>query len=139
MVHVDLDRHDAGIGNEPVRGFHAIGAADWKIDCSKPAGNADASATMYVMREGKLFQDRDFGNIKDSGLVVSAKTMADASIVLVVNFASLSQTREYSLAKGQDGRIRAIFSRNVQTNEYTVKDGKLITNGSSLPRTTLCR
>ena len=110
----------------------------WKLDCSQPASSSNG-ALQYVVRGGKLFHDREFGDRRDSSSVVSATTKAGGSIELVVNFVSISQTRQFSFIKGSDGRIQAIFNRNVATNEYTIRDGKFTVNGNASPWQTRCR
>jgi hypothetical protein len=92
------------------------------------------------MRNGKVFHDRDFGGKKsDSNPVVSLKTNADGSLQAIVNFGSLSRTNEFALIKASDGRIRAMFNRNVDTNEFAIKDGKFTANGNVTPWQTRCR
>ncbi len=110
----------------------------WKLDCSKPASRSNGDL-QYVVRGGKLFHDREFGDARDSSSVMSATTKADGSITLVVSFVSFSQTRQFSFIKGSDGRIRAISNRNVDTNEYSIKDGKFTANGNDTPWQARCR
>jgi len=109
----------------------------WRLDCNTPASRSDG-ALQYVVREGKLFHDRNFGTARDSNQVTSATRKADGSLDLVVKFDSLSQTRQFSFIKGSDGRIRATSNRNVDTNEYTIKDGKFTANGNAPPWQTRC-
>jgi len=68
-----------------------------------------------------------------------ATRKADGSLELTVKFDSLSPNRQFSFVKGGDGRIRAISNRNVDTNEYTIKDGKFTANGNTPPWQTRCR
>jgi hypothetical protein len=92
-----------------------------------------------VVRKGKLFHDRDFGDRKDSSSVMLATTKADGSLELLVNFVSLSQVRQFSLLKGSDGRMRAMSNRNVDTNEFTIVDGKFKENGNLTGWQSRCR
>jgi hypothetical protein len=112
----------------------------WRLDCSKPASRSDG-ALQYVVRGGKLFHDREFGDARDSNVVVSATRKANGSLEIAVNFVSFSppQTRQFSFVKGSDGRIRAISNRNVDTNEYSIRDGKFTANGNAPPWQTHCR
>jgi hypothetical protein len=110
----------------------------WKIDCKVPANRQDVTST-YVVREGRLFLDRDFGDAKDSSSVALATRKSDGAIELVVNFTSLKQIRQYSLMKGSDGRARALSNRNVDTNEYSVTNGKFTANSNETPWQTRCR
>ena len=110
----------------------------WRLDCSKPASRSDG-ALQYVVRAGKLFHDREFGDSRDSSAVILATAKADGSLEIVVNFVSLSQTRQFSFMKGRDGRIRTFSNRNVDTDEYSIKDAKFTTNGNPTPWQTHCR
>ena len=110
----------------------------WRLDCNAPVSRSDGELK-YVVRDGKVFHDREFGDARDSNSVVSATRRGDGSLVIAVHFVSLSQTRQFSLMKGPDGRIRAMSNRNVDTNEYTIKDGKFTANGNDTPWQTRCR
>jgi hypothetical protein len=59
-----------------------------------------------------------------------AKITNDNSIELLIRFEGLSQTRQFVMMKGSDGRIRAKWNRNVDTGEYSIKDGKLVGSGA---------
>jgi hypothetical protein len=112
----------------------------WTTDCSQPA-NSYNSVYLYVVRDGKLFLDRDLGATQDSSGVMSATIKPDRSLELVVNFLSVSppQTRQFSYVKASDGRIRVVSNRNVDTNEYSIIDGKVRSNGNAVPWQTRCR
>jgi hypothetical protein len=68
-----------------------------------------------VVRGGKLFHDREFGDARDSFPVTAATRKPDGSIEIVINFVSFSQIRQFSLIKGSDGRARTVSNRNVDT------------------------
>jgi hypothetical protein len=110
----------------------------WKLDCSQATSRSNGDLR-YVVRGGKLFHDREFGDARDSSAVMSATTKADGTIEIVVNFASFSQTRQFSFIKGSDGRIRALSNRNVDTNEYSIEGGKFTANGNDTPWQSRCR
>ena len=95
----------------------------------------------YVVRGGKLFHDRDFGgeSKSDSSPVTAARLTPDGVLELTIPFASLSQTRQFAFVRAPDGRIRAVYNRNVDTDEYSIKDGKFTANGNAPPWQTLCR
>jgi hypothetical protein len=110
----------------------------WRLDCTQPRSESNPDLA-YAVRDGKLFHDRDFGKNRDSSAVMTAVVKADKSIEVVVKFDSLKQTRQFSLMKGPDGRIRAVSNRNVDTNEYSIRDGKFTANGGTPPWQTRCR
>src|SRR5258706_3453055 len=99
----------------------------WKLDCGAPTSR-DNGELKYVVKAGKLVHDREFGDARDSSAVMSATRKADGSLELLVNFLSLKQTRQFSFIKASDGRLRAISNRDVNTNVYTIKDGKFTAN-----------
>ena len=103
----------------------------WRLDCSQPVSRSDGELK-YVVRGGKLYHDRDFGNARDSSPVMSATRKADGSLELLVKFESLNQTRQFAFIKGSDGRIRVMQNKNMTTDEYTVKDGMVVNGGPTL-------
>jgi hypothetical protein len=121
---------------EVARKWGLIGT--WRLDCTRPR-SGDNPDLAYVVRDGKLFHDRHFGNNGDSNAVITAVVKANKAIEVVVKFDSLNQTRQFALMKGPDGRIRAISNRNVDTNEYSIRDGKFTANGATPPWQTRCR
>ncbi len=110
----------------------------WQLDCGAPVSRSNA-ALKYVVRGGKLFHDRDFGDgTKDSSAITAAGAGADGTFELTVPFASISQTRQFAFIKGADGRIRVLRNRNVDTDEYSIKDGKFVANGNASPWQSRC-
>jgi hypothetical protein len=43
------------------------------------------------------------------------------------------------MIKGDDGRVRIVSNRNVDTDEYAVRDGKFTVNGNTTPWQTHCQ
>jgi hypothetical protein len=101
----------------------------WSVDCSKPASGSNSYLT-YTAREGRVYHEREFGDRRDANAVLLAKITNDNSIELLIRFEGLSQTRQFVMMKGSDGRIRAKWNRNVDTGEYSIKDGKLVGSGA---------
>ena len=88
---------------------------------------------------GKLFVDRAFGDGTDSSAITAAVVKADGALDIVIIFTSISQARQLAQIKGSDGRMRAITNRNVNTNDYSVRDGKFTANGNATPWQIRCR
>jgi hypothetical protein len=110
----------------------------WQVDCRAPTSRSNVSQT-YAVRGGKLSVDRAFGDGTDSSAITAAAVKADGALDLVIIFTSISQTRQLVQIRGSDGRMRAITNRNVDTNDYSVKDGKFTANGNATPWQTRCR
>lgn len=110
----------------------------WKLDCGSPTSRSNP-ALIFVVRQGKVFHDRDFGDAQDSHSVVNAKITSGGSIEIVIDFTSFSQVREMSLIKGGEGRKRAFSNRNVNTGEYIIRDGKFLANGAETRWQNRCR
>ena len=101
----------------------------WRVDCTTPSSQSNGQLS-YVVRDGALFFDRDFGGPGNSSPIVSAKVTDDGAIDLVIDFASLHQRRHNVLQKSADGaRYRALASFGVDGGDATIKDGKLVSNG----------
>jgi hypothetical protein len=108
----------------------------WRTHCGGKPSRSDYDLR-FVVRNGTLYHDRDWGDGHDSSAVTSARVTADGAIDLVVRFQSLSQTREWVLMKN-DGRIRTVMNRNIDTNEYSVRDEKYVSSGDTTPLVTNC-
>lgn len=114
----------------------------WQIDCRAPVSRSNGAIT-YLVTGGKLQMQRDFGGDKNAGndtnTIVAAARKPDGTLEYTTVFPSLGQTRQQTDTKGSDGRRRALSNRNVDTNEYTIKDGKLVSNGTDSLWQTRCR
>lgn len=112
----------------------------WRLDCTAPVSRSNA-ALSYVVRGGKLFHDRDFGgeSKSDSSPVTAATIKPDGTLEITIPFASISATRQFAFVRASDGRIRALYNRNVDTDEYSIKDGKFTANGNTTPWQTRCQ
>jgi hypothetical protein len=110
----------------------------WRLDCSKPLSTSNPDLK-YVVRDGKVHHDREFGNARDSSLVASLKAKPDGTLEVIVNFTSLTQVREFTFIKGAENRIRATSNRDVNSNTYSVRNGKFTANGNDTPWQTRCR
>jgi hypothetical protein len=109
----------------------------WALDCSQPPSRQNSHLTYRATRDGRASHDRAFGDTQDANEVLASTIAADGSLTLRVRFPSLSQTREFSFIKGADGRIRAMSNR--AGGDYSVKNGKFISNGLPTPWQTRCR
>jgi hypothetical protein len=121
---------------EIAKNWGLVGA--WKKNCSEPASRTNDELA-YLIRGGKLFFDREFGDTRDSSSVVFATIRPNGEIEFVVKFDSISQTRQIVEIKGSDGRKRTISNKNVDTDQYTVVDGKFTANNGETPWLTRCR
>jgi hypothetical protein len=110
----------------------------WRLDCSAPPSRADVDFT-FAVRAGQLFHDRDWGDGSDSSPVLSASATNDGGFEVLVRFDSLKQTRQWAYIKGGDGRIRTVSNRNVDTDEYSIRDGHFTANGNTTAWQTHCR
>ena len=109
----------------------------WRLDCTKPASQANQSFT-FVARSGQLFQDRDLGgDSRDSSPMTQAEIAANGTIVLMTVFSG--GTRQAVFMKSDDGRRRRVMSnRDVNTDEYTIRNGLYAANGQPTPWSARC-
>ena len=101
----------------------------WRLDCKVPLSH-DNPDLKYVVRAGKLFHDRDFGDTTDSHPVIAATPRPDDLLELIVNFNEFHETRQYGFVHGGANRLRAIYNRNVDTGEYSIRDGNMTGSGN---------
>jgi hypothetical protein len=110
----------------------------WRLDCSAEASRSDPDLT-FLVRGGQLFHDRNWGDGSDSSAVIAASITPDGGFSVTVQFDSLKQTRQWSYIQQSGGRIRAMFNRNVDDDQYSIRDGKFTANGKPSPWQTHCR
>ncbi|MFI5032226.1 MAG: hypothetical protein ACHQPH_16140 [Reyranellales bacterium] len=120
---------------EAARRWGLIGT--WRFDCNAPPDKADVTLT-YTVRNNRLYHDRNWGSGTDSSAITNATVRPDGTIALLIAFTSLSQTRENLLRKMPDGRVLTLVSRNVDNDEHTIKDGKIVGSGKPMPLLALC-
>lgn len=109
----------------------------WRTDCAAPLSQGQP-ALSYVVRGGRLFHDRDFGGARDSNPVLLATPRSDGSIELLVDFPAFGQVRQFTVVKNGDGRIRTVSNRDVNTDQYSIRDGKFVANGMPPPPQSRC-
>ena len=110
----------------------------WSVDCSIPASREQSWIT-YAARNGKLFYEQELGDARTSNQVMLAEVRPEGAIEIVLQFNSVTppQTRMNLNIKDKAGRYRTLVSKNVDTNEYSIKDG--IFTGTGQPSKWLSR
>ena len=111
----------------------------WALDCSKPASSSNGYLSYAIRRAGQVSHERDFGDRKDVNEVQQARLGLRGALELVVHFPGLSQTRQFTVLMGVDGRIRTIANSKVDGTEPTIKDGKFTATGGDSPWQVRCR
>jgi len=111
----------------------------WALDCSKPASSSNGYLSYATRRAGQVSHERDFGDRQDVNEVQQARLVLGGALELVVHFPKLSQTRQFTVLMGVDGRIRTIANSKVDGTEPTIKDGKFTTNEADTPWQVRCR
>ncbi len=113
---------------EVARSWGLIGT--WRLDCKAPRSRNNPDLK-YIVRDGKLFHERDFGDTTDSHAVIAATRRPDDSLELIVDFTEFHETRQYAFVHGGSDRLRTIYNRNVNTGDYSIRDG--VVTGSGQP------
>jgi hypothetical protein len=111
----------------------------WALDCSKPASSSNGYLSYAIRRAGQVSHERDFGDRQDVNEVQQARMGLGGALELVVHFPGLSQTRQFTLVMGVDGRIRTIANSKVDGTQPTIKDGKFTANDADSPWQVRCR
>ncbi|HTS38977.1 MAG TPA: hypothetical protein VMH84_00350 [Xanthobacteraceae bacterium] len=109
----------------------------WQTDCKAPINELNMAYT-FMVRGGQLFLDRNYGRGSDSSPITKATLTADGALVLVINYAQYSLLYENVLVKGGDGRFQMVEIKNIKTNQYSIKDGKKVIDGTSPEWWTRC-
>lgn len=108
-------------------GWDLLGA--WSSDCSIPPSRLHTWLS-YVVRDGKLFYEQNYGDGRRSNEIVSARIRPDGDIEIVMMFTAVSppQTRLNVNTRGENGRFRTIESKDVNTGEYSIRNGLVTHN-----------
>jgi hypothetical protein len=110
----------------------------WAADCRLPPSENNTYLSYVAASGGRLTHERDAGIRRDVADVVRT-TLAVGGIDLVVYFPAAAQTRQLTIAKSPDGRLRVLADAFVNTNEFAVRDGKVGGTGEDTPWQSKCR
>jgi hypothetical protein len=110
----------------------------WAADCRLPPSEGNSYLTYALASGGRMAHERDVGFRRDVAEVVRA-ALAVGGIDLVVYFPAAAQTRQLTIAKSPDGRLRVLADTFVNTNEYAIRDGKIADTGVDTPWQSRCR
>jgi|SRR5579883_1639861 uncharacterized membrane protein len=126
---------------------HADDAADvatrwgllgvWKADCARGPSRADV-AVRYIVRDGRLWQERDDGNAIESNVVSHAERTGDGMLELTVVVAPPGQAQTFVLKREKDGQFLVWSNRSIGSDRYTIRDGKFTDGNGARPLLTQC-
>jgi hypothetical protein len=84
-----------------------------------------------VVRQGKLFKDREYGDGRDSSEVISTTIRPDGTIEHIIKNDSIGLTRRAVDVKDSDGRKRTLTNENLDTGQYVIKNGIILSSGTN--------
>lgn len=100
----------------------------WRLDCAVPPSMRNGSL-IYAVRNGRLVHPRDFGDSRDELKVVSARILPEGLFEFVIELPRSRQLRRFTMMKAEDGRVRVIDNVEVDTDNYSIRDGALVATG----------
>jgi hypothetical protein len=119
---------------EAARRWDLLGV--WKSECRTGPSVEDVSFR-YIIRSGRLYQERDTGGGKDSNLVSLAEASRDGmTIELTIMFAAGPRT--IVLRRQGAHQLLVWSSRLTGSSEYNIKDGKFVDGNVGRPLLTHC-
>ena len=121
---------------ETAMGWGLVGT--WATDCRLPPSESNGYQSYSAASGGRLAHERDFGYRRDAGEILRA-ALAVGGIDLTIYFPAAAQTRQVTLGKSPDGRMRVLADSFVNTNEYAIRDGKFAGTGANTPWQMRCR
>jgi hypothetical protein len=121
---------------ETVRTWGLLGT--WATNCRKPASASNVHLSYVIGPGGVVTHERDFGDRRDRNEVLQATVARDGSIELLLQFKDLAQVRSWVIAKARDGRIRTVSNHLVNTQDYSIRNGKLTAGGKAVPWQSKC-
>ncbi len=106
---------------------------EWKVDCKSPASQGN-QAIEFVVRDGKLLQERSAGSVKDVTTITSAVAKPDGSPeTMEVSPSNPPTTRQVVRRKQSDGRFAVWSNRIAGSEQYSIRDGKFTNSGAAAP------
>ncbi len=108
----------------------------WQVTCDEPVKRSN-QRNIFEVRGGQLFMVRNIGGASDYNCILSANVEEDGSIALTIEFPDLKQTRENRLIK-VGKRFMTLTSRSVGSDDYTIRDGKVVATGDPANWMTRC-
>jgi hypothetical protein len=112
---------------------------EWKLDCKAPTSQRN-QAIEFIVREGKLLQERSAGSVKDGTTLTSAAARPDGSLETVeISATTPPTTRQIVRRKQGDGRFAVWSNRVVGSEKYSIRDGKFANGGGTAPALNRCR
>jgi hypothetical protein len=121
---------------ETAAAFGLLGT--WAVDCALPPSFANTYLTYSAAPGGNIAHHRDFG-VQRSIAEIQHASLTAGGIELVAYFPALAQSRQMTIARSADDRIRTISDGFITTNEFTVRDGILLATGTAAPWHVRCR
>jgi hypothetical protein len=122
---------------EVARDWGLLGS--WRINCGAPASQNNVTVT-YADVGGSLFYQRDNGEAQDSNPVISAIVTPDDQMEYVIDLVAAKQKRRNVIVKADDGsQYRTVNNSNVETGDYSVRDGKFVPQGTVTPWLNHCK
>lgn len=112
---------------------------EWKLDCRSPTSPGNL-AIEFIVRDGKLVQERSDGSAKDVTTITSAVAKPDGSLETVeISAKTPPTTRQIVRRKQGDGRFAVWSNRIAGSEQYSIRDGKLANGGSPASAINRCR
>ena len=121
---------------DTVRSWGLLGT--WATDCGRPAALDNSYLSFHAGTHGSVLHRRDYGHGRDVYQVQRAIITGDGLIDVVVDFKTLGGARRWTLAKGADGRIRAMANSKVDGSGASIRDGRFVDSGAEAPWQTRC-
>lgn len=105
----------------------------WQRNCEAPAGLTNIRYR-FVAREGQVIQESIYGSLGDRVSVTGARILDDGSLELRMKGPENTPDgiREVGLVRGEDGRIRTRYSKDIETGKYSVREGRFVETGEPI-------
>lgn len=112
---------------------------EWKVDCKSQASQGNQGIE-FIVRDGKLIQERNAGTAKDVTTITSAVARPDGSLETVEMSATTPPTTRLIVRRKQgDGRFAVWSNRIAGSEQYSIRDGKFTNGSGTAPAINRCR
>ncbi len=108
---------------------------DWRVACGGPASPANP-VRRFLARDGRLVEETDLGDRTIAGTIDRASLREDGALTMEIDYAG--GRRERVAVRYGPGARRIVSDRDVATDQYAIRNGRMTANGELTPAESRC-
>ncbi|MFO1114536.1 MAG: hypothetical protein U1E28_02550 [Beijerinckiaceae bacterium] len=108
---------------------------DWRAACGGPVSPANP-VHRFLVREGRLVEENLLGDRTIAGTIDKAALREDGALVMEIDYPG--GRRERIAVRYGPGARRIVSDRDVATDQYAIRNGRMTANGELTPAESRC-